>query len=503
MKESRANSVDWSMYADRSKVLQHLKDTKSFTDVALASEDGRIESVHLCVISPLSSRLYEYVRDKMDQPDTPRWQNPTNPNNEMAKVIVPGMSGHVLKVIIDCAYTGYISSSSDGIWDILKAAEEYQMKDVIQACCTYLIYQMNIENVVDLLYLGHKYQHKLRTAAWNMLKSDFMRIVRQSTGYDKLNVNHLENLLDDDELNIEREDMVWEAIKRWTMADMETRSGLVHRLLKTLRYARVNQRFLYDELAVDLLVKHDSHLEKIVQTMIKQNKEEHEKQKLDGYGLPVGLTPKHIRPRIPSQILFAIGGWQEGIPTTLIETYDVRTNKWFESKMSHQHPRAYHGMEIIDGIIYLVGGTNGNEILNSLHCYDPVTGRWFQRANMYEQRCYVSTAVLDDKLIAMGGHNGTQRVRTVEMYDPSINQWNKLPEMNLARSDACATVFQGKLYIAGGLNDQIIENSVEMYDPTQKVWTFLQPMSSPRTSLALVAYHNSLYALGGNNGFER
>lgn len=496
-------AFEWEAFRDRATILRKLRDTNCFTDITLTTEDGHSETLHSSVLSPLSSKLYDFVHSKITDPSTPKEPNPNYPGQHIAKILLPNMPGDVLKIIVDCAYTGYISSSSDGIWSILSAAEEYQMKDVIQACCTYLIYQMNFDNCVELLYIGHKYQHKLQTAAWNMLKCKFVHCVRQTPGFSKLTLSHLENLLEDDDLNVEREEMIWEAIKRWVSADLIDRSQHLPELLKSFRHARVNNRYLVDELAGEPLLKSDPQLDKIVQNMIKQNREEHEKQKIDGNGLPVGFTPKHVRPRIPNQIVFAIGGWQEGVPTTLIETYDVRTNKWFESRMSHSHPRAYHGMEVIDGIIYLVGGTNGSEILNTVHCYNPVTERWFQRANMYEQRCYVSTAVLNGLLYAMGGHNGTQRIRTVEVFDPSANQWSKLPDMNLARSDACATVHNGKIYIAGGLNDQVIENSVEVYDPIERTWSFVQPMSSPRTSLALVAYHGSLFALGGNNGFER
>ncbi len=59
------------------------------------------------------------------------------------------------------------------------------------------------------------------------------------------------------------------------------------------------------------------------------------------------MTPNTVRPRIPHEVMFAMGGWQEGIPTTLIETFDVRTNRWFDTKLSSDFPRAYHGIEVL------------------------------------------------------------------------------------------------------------------------------------------------------------
>lgn len=34
-----------------------------------------------------------------------------------------------------------------------------------------------------------------------------------------------------------------------------------------------------------------------------------------------------MRPRVPYEILFAIGGWSAGSPTNFVETYDTRCSK--------------------------------------------------------------------------------------------------------------------------------------------------------------------------------
>lgn len=50
------------------------------------------------------------------------------------------------------------------------------------------------------------------------------------------------------------------------------------------------------------------------------------------------------RPRIPYDILFAIGGWSAGSPTNFIETYDTRADRWLLSVDTDTVPRAYHGL---------------------------------------------------------------------------------------------------------------------------------------------------------------
>ena len=282
------------------------------------------------------------------------------------------------------------------------------------------------------------------------------------------------------------------------------RSYLVH-LLSLLRYSRMSLQFLSAMCSDDLIIScppATEFMQQIFKSINTKTKQSQMAISGESRCLASNFTPGFTlptRPRIPYSILFAIGGWEKGVPTNLIETYDLRVNKWF--CFSSHFVRAYHGAQCIDGYLYLIGGTNGNEILSSLQCCDLSTGRWYERANMFHQRCYVSSVVLNGQIVAMGGHNAVSRMRSVESYDPLANQWTIMEEMNLARSDAGATVLNGKIYIAGGLNDQVIENSVEVWDG--QCWSFIRPMNSPRTSLALVSYADSLYALCGNNGFER
>lgn len=39
------------------------------------------------------------------------------------------------------------------------------------------------------------------------------------------------------------------------------------------------------------------------------------------------------RPRVPYEILFAIGGWSAGSPTSFVETYDTRCAKFLQSNI--------------------------------------------------------------------------------------------------------------------------------------------------------------------------
>lgn len=45
------------------------------------------------------------------------------------------------------------------------------------------------------------------------------------------------------------------------------------------------------------------------------------------------VTPEIARPRIPHEVMFAIGGWSGGSPTAVIETYDTRADRWIKVRL--------------------------------------------------------------------------------------------------------------------------------------------------------------------------
>lgn len=330
-----------------------------------------------------------------------------------------------------------------------------------------------------------------------------------NVGLETIDYEQFEPLLMHDKLNIESEETVWHAIKLWCYENLPERGPKLASLLSCMRFPRFragtdfSARIIWrDPLVLDnKLAQHElaildrNHRDYLASQMYLKQR--------DGFSLPCALNPRQLRPRTPHSILLAIGGWQQGHPTRLIESYDLNCNLWFESKRSIMTPLAYHGIECIDGLLYIFGGTDGSEILNGLFTFDPVRGDCSQKRSMRESRCYVSTAHLGSNLYAIGGHNGSQRMKSAERYDLDDGFWHPIHEMNVARSDASACVYESHIYIAGGLNDQVIESSVEFYNDHDDTWTFITSMITPRTSFTLLLFKDALLAIGGNNGNER
>lgn len=100
------------------------------------------------------------------------------------------------------------------------------------------------------------------------------------------------------------------------------------------------------------------------------------------------IAPMLARPRYPFEVLFAIGGWSGGSPTSIIETYDTKSDRWMRIYPEDTHgPRAYHGTIVMGRYIYVIGGFDGLEYFNSCRKFNTETKTWEEVAPMNCKRC--------------------------------------------------------------------------------------------------------------------
>lgn len=88
-------------------------------------------------------------------------------------------------------------------------------------------------------------------------------------------------------------------------------------------------------------------------------------------------TPPLAIPRLPHEVIFAIGGWSGGTAKGCIETYDTRADRWINIPAEDPAgPRAYHGTAVIGHKIYSIGGYDGLEYFNTCRVFDAVKKSW-------------------------------------------------------------------------------------------------------------------------------
>lgn len=65
--------------------------------------------------------------------------------------------------------------------------------------------------------------------------------------------------------------------------------------------------------------------------------------------------------------------------------------------------------------------------------FDPIANHWEKCQPMTTARSRVGVAVVNGLLYAIGGYDGQLRLSTVEVYNPETDLWSKVGSMNSKR----------------------------------------------------------------------
>ena len=108
-----------------------------------------------------------------------------------------------------------------------------------------------------------------------------------------------------------------------------------------------------------------------------------------------------------------------------------------------------------------------------------------------------------DHIYICGGNDGNNILNTFEAYDTKKEKWQTLAPLNMKRDElAVATGPDNKIYAIGGFggSKNACLNSAERYDPIKNEWEVIAPLNIPRRALSAVALPDGIYAIGGFDG---
>ncbi|XP_069816598.1 kelch-like protein 10 isoform X2 [Dendropsophus ebraccatus] len=404
-----------------------------------------------------------------------------------------------MEMILEYAYTHSVKINQDNVENLFIAADYFNIIDLIQVCSEFMMNQLCPENSIGIYKFTEYYHcHELHQKAYMYILHNFEDTMKTSDEFLNLSPTDLKSLIEKDELNVKREETVFEAIIKWINHRPENRRHHIPDLLPEVRFAFIYHDYFYNNVKANSYVKGNKACKPILQ---KASRAQYDLNMDDSTDSEMDNNMR--RPRIPYSVLLAFGGWSGGGPTNAIESYDARADRWVNVTYEMENPRAYHGTVYLKDHVYIIGGFDSLDYFNNVRRFNPVTKIWQEVAPMYSKRCYVSVTIHNENIYAMGGFDGYFRLNTAERYDPETNQWSLIPPMNEQRSDAGATTLNNKIYICGGFNGNECLFSAEMYNPATKQWTMIAPMMARRSGVGVVAYGGKVYAVGGFDGTNR
>lgn len=160
--------------------------------------------------------------------------------------------------------------------------------------------------------------------------------------------------------------------------------------------------------------------------------------------------------------VYYFGGLNGGPAQNAFYSLDTTNPNSWSTISNSVDGRRGHAMVLIDGKIYLVGGTEGTSgaaIVDHVDIYDISGNSWSTGADMATDAYQVCGISYDDKVVIFGGFN-TAFVAKVQVYDPAGDSWSEslYPENDTAKFDVGCEVSGQKMYVAGGWNGSLLDD---------------------------------------------
>ncbi|XP_029411667.1 kelch-like protein 17 isoform X3 [Nannospalax galili] len=428
--------------------------------------------------------------------------------NEMSEsrqthVTLHDIDPQALDQLVQFAYTAEIVVGEGNVQTLLPAASLLQLNGVRDACCKFLLSQLDPSNCLGIRGFADTHScSDLLKAAHRYVLQHFVDVAKTEE-FMLLPLKQVLELVSSDSLNVPSEEDVYRAVLSWVKHDVDTRRQHVPRvrpgpgtpmvsrenaggqgLMKCVRLPLLSRDFLLGHVDAESLVRHHPDCKDLLIEALKFHLLPEQR------GV---LGTSRTRPRRcegAGPVLFAVGGGSLFAIHGDCEAYDTRTDRWHVvASMSTRRARV--GVAAVGNRLYAVGGAER---------YDPLTGTWTSIAAMSTRRRYVRVATLDGNLYAVGGYDSSSHLATVEKYEPQVNAWTPVASMLSRRSSAGVAVLEGALYVAGGNDGTSCLNSVERYSTKAGAWESVAPMNIRRSTHDLVAMDGWLYAVGGNDG---
>ncbi|XP_054734550.1 kelch-like ECH-associated protein 1B [Anastrepha obliqua] len=456
--------------------------------------------------------------------------------SEMSRVQLQGVCPTAMGRIIYFMYTGHIRVTEVTVCQLLPAATMFQVPNVINACCAFLERQLDPTNAIGIANFAEQHGcSELQRKANHFIERHFTQVCQEEE-FLQLNAYQLIALIRRDELNVQEEREVYNAVLKWVKYDEDNRYPKMEHILYAVRCQFLTPNFLKEQMRnCDVLRKVPAcreYLAKIFKDLTLHKRPVVKERTpnttrmifvaggffrqsldiLEAYNVDDKAWTTLPNLRIPRSGLgaaflkgtfYAVGGRNNSIGSSYdsdwVDRYNAATEQW-RACAPMTVPRHRVGVAVMDELMYAVGGSAGSEYHNSVEYYDPDQDRWTLVQPMHEKRLGVGVVVVNRLLYAIGGFNGTDRLTTVECYHPENNEWTFVQPMQYERSGAGVAAINQYIYVVGGFDGTRQLATVERYDTENQIWESVASVRIARSALSLTSLDGKLYAIGGFDG---
>lgn len=162
------------------------------------------------------------------------------------EITISGVDKESMRTILNFIYTGEIVLDWNNVESILQSANLMLVQSVKDACSRFLESRLHVKNCIGIQGLAETYAcHKLYGITNNFIFQNFSNVA-EGEEFLNLNKKQVEVLFESDDISVENEEKVYEALLGWINYDLENRKQFFAELMEHIRLPLVSPYYLVD-----------------------------------------------------------------------------------------------------------------------------------------------------------------------------------------------------------------------------------------------------------------
>ncbi|KAK2174818.1 hypothetical protein NP493_775g01078 [Ridgeia piscesae] len=212
------------------QVMHQLRLNEEYTDVTLLSDDMQIRC-HRNVLAVASKYFKAMFRSGVEES--------TSPTVQLT------MAPEILSTIVQYIYTGEIKLTIDNVESLVKACDVLQLDTLKAACESFTLKQVEKNNVFRVYRFAASYRLvNLERKARLFILSE-LKTVAFTDAFKELSCTQLIEFIKDDDINVEHEDVVFEAVLGWIRHDLINRKSSMEMIFGLVRLPYCTSNYLW------------------------------------------------------------------------------------------------------------------------------------------------------------------------------------------------------------------------------------------------------------------
>lgn len=299
------------------------------------------------------------------------------------EVVLENLDPDIMEVIVNYLYSADIDINDSSVQDILAAANRFQIPSVFTVCVNYLQKKLSASNCLAIYRLALMMNcARLAIAARDYIADRFETICKDKD-FLELDPPELFAIIGADALNVEKEEVVFEALMRWIRKDKEKRVKALDEAFDCIRFRLIPVKYFNEKVEKEDLIKTNPELLKKIKVIkeaaagkLPEKKKGQDQENGEEGSLPGYLNDTRRFGMYAKDLVLMIND------STAV-AYDPEENECFLASIGDQIPRNHVSLITKKNDLHVLGGlfVDEEDKENPLQCYHYQVQRLLTAAN--------------------------------------------------------------------------------------------------------------------------